>query len=305
MRILEFALKLSPKSYAPTMRRRLRAVFAASLVLAGCTGTDLGGITTMSQAPPTNPVPSSTLPPVVQCPGSGDFEEGGGIVDVDGEGSDSSQVSRISWDTSDQCETFVFVFQTSEGAPATSVPDIRIDHLESFQVIRISLGVAGSVLTDQLVETALVDRLYVVRSLGGGMFVDLHLNAPAAARASVSASPAVLAVDLRPGFVEFSGASAIGPHTVVVSPPSGAVVEASGQIAGYSRTADSNVIVIATQNDEVVFQSADTTPPGEAGTWREFRTDVVLPPGETSVFVGEQSPEDGSFDGVTLNLTVN
>lgn len=278
---------------------------AASLLLGACTGTDFADTTTTSQIEVTNPPPSSTLPPVVECPGSGEFEEGGGIVDVEGESSDGSQLGRISWDTSDRCETFFFVFETSEGAPATSVPDIRIDHLESFQVIRISLGIGGSVLTDQLVETALVDRLYIVRSLDGEMFVDLHLNAPAAARASVSSSPATLAVDLRPGFVEFAGASAIGAETVVVSPPSGATVEATDEITGYSRTADSNLIVIATQNDVVVFQSADTTFAGDAETWGEFRTDLTLPAGDTSVFVGEQSPEDGSFDGVTLDLNVN
>ena len=278
---------------------------AASLLLGACTGTDFGGTTSSSQGAVTNPTPSSTLPPVVQCPGSGEFEEGGGIVDVDGEDSDASQLGRISWETSDQCETFLFVFETPEGAPATAVPDIRIDHLESFQVIRISLGIAGAVLTDQLVETALVDRLYVVRSLEGGIFVDLHLNAPAAARASVSSSPVTLAVDLRPGFVEFAGTSAIGAETVVVSPPSGAAVEAASQITGYSRTANSNVIVIATQEDVVVFQSADTTSAGDAETWGEFRTDLTLPPGDTSIFVGEQSQEDGSFDGVTLDLMVN
>jgi hypothetical protein len=287
------------------MRRRLRVVVAASLLLGACTGTDFGGTTSSSQSAVTNPTPSSTLPPVVQCPGSGEFEEGGGIVDVDGEDSDASQLGRISWETSDQCETFLFVFETPEGAPATAVPDIRIDHLESFQVIRISLGIAGAVLTDQLVETALVDRLYVVRSLEGGIFVDLHLNAPAAARASVSSSPVTLAVDLRPGFVEFAGTSAIGAETVVVSPPSGVAVEAASQITGYSRTADSNVIVIATQEDVVVFQSADTTSAGDAETWGEFRTDLTLPPGDTSIFVGEQSQEDGSFDGVTLDLMVN
>ena len=280
-------------------------VVAASLLLGACTGTDFGGTTTSSQSAATNPAPSSTLPPVVQCPGSGEFEEGGGIVDVDGEDSDASQLGRISWETSDQCETFFFVLETPEGAPATAVPDIRIDHLESFQVIRISLGIAGAVLTDQLVETALVDRLYVVRSLEGGIFVDLHLNAPAAARASVSSSPVTLAVDLRPGFVEFAGTSAIGAKTVVVSPPSGAAVEAASQITGYSRTANSNVIVIATQEDVVVFQSADTTSVGDAETWGEFRTDLTLPPGDTSIFVGEQSQEDGSFDGVTLDLMVN
>jgi hypothetical protein len=84
-------------------------------------------------------VPTSTLPPVVECPGEGEFEEGGGIAEIDATGSDSSTIGRISWETSDRCETLHFDFETSEGAPATTVPAIKVDHLESFQVVRISM----------------------------------------------------------------------------------------------------------------------------------------------------------------------
>jgi hypothetical protein len=240
----------------------------------------------------------------VECPGIGEFEEGGGIADIDGEDSESSNIGRISWDTSDLCETFHFSFETSEGAPATTVPDIRIDHLESFQVVRVSLDVEAALVTDQLVETNLVDRLYVVRSLDGAMFVDLHLSQPAAVRVSTMSSPARLSLDLRPGFVPFVGSSTQGEDVVVVSPSSDSVVDATTRLEGYSRIIDTEVVVVATRDGEVVAETSFATADA-AGTWSEFQAEVELPPGEISVFVGEESAVDGSLEGVAVELTVN
>lgn len=285
------------------MRWRTWALAVVPLLVGACAGV-VAGTTTSSSISPSIPTPSSTLPPVVECPGTGEFEEGGGIANVEGEDSDGSHLGRISWDTADLCETFLFVFETSEGAPATAVPDLSVGHLESFQVIRISLGITSTALTDQLVETALVDRLYVVRSSDGGMFVDLHLNAPAAARARVTSSPATLAIDLRPGFVEFTGASAIGGGIVVVSPSAQTSVDAQTEVVGYARGTSPGVITLATQDDQVVFETT-TTMTGTDENWEEFSTPISLPPGEVLLFVGEESPEDGSRDGITLDLTVN
>ncbi len=247
--------------------------------------------------------PTSTLPPVIECPGVGDFEEGGGIADVAGEGSDSRTLGRISWDTSDQCETFHFDFETAEGAPATVLPDIRVDHLESFQVVRINVDVGDTVITDQLVETNLVDRLFVVRSLSGEMFVDLHLSAPAAVRAAISSSPARLSLDLRPGFVEFSGRAAIGDRIVLTSPVAGALVDPGVQLLGYARTFEANVMAVVTQGGEVVTE-ANATAADYLETWGEYRLRLELPPGDVSVFVGEASPEDGDLEGLTVDFTV-
>lgn len=266
----------------------------------GATTTSTGDTTTTSE-PST---PTSTLPPVVECPGPGEFGEGGGIAEVDGEGSDASHLGQVSWEESDQCESFVFAFETSEGAPATTVPNIAIDHLASLQVLRISMDIDGTVITDQLVETGLVDRLYVVQALDGEMFVDLHLGAPAAARIRVESSPAMLTVDLRPGFLEFEGAASIDDGTVVVSPSAGSEVEAETTFTGYTRAFESNVVVIVTQGEELITET-NTTAAEVGETWGAFSVDVTLPPGDASVFVGEASPDDGSLDGVTLDLSVN
>lgn len=241
---------------------------------------------------------------MVECPGVGDFEEGSGIADIPAEGSDSRTLGRISWETNDQCETFSFTFETSEGAPATTAPEIGVDHLDSFQVIRVNMAVVGTTITDQLVETQLVERLYVVRSLSGEMFVDLHLSRPAAVRAAVSSSPATLSLELRPGLVPFTGTSAVAGNVVLTSPTARGSVDPSVQLLGYARAAAANVLAVATQGGEVVAE-ATTTPADSAGTWGEYRIQVDLPAGESSVFVGEEDPDDGSLQGVTVDLTVS
>jgi hypothetical protein len=283
---------------------RVVAVFGVVLVLAGCV-SDGAAVTTSTTVPPTTTgdLSPSTLPPVVECPGIGDFAEGRGIADIDGTESDTRRLGRISWDTSDQCESFRFEFETSEAAPSTSPPDVRVDHLESFQVIRISLDVDSTIITDQVVETNLVDRLYVVRSLTGELFVDLHLTSPAAVRVSSSSSPARLSVDLRPGFVPFSGEATVGENVVLTSPTAGAEVGPSAQLLGYARTFEASVLAVATQDGRVVAE-ADTIAADSFQTWGEYRLSVTtLPPGPLTLFVGESNPADGSLDGITVDLT--
>lgn len=233
----------------------------------------------------------------------GDFQEGGGIADLPAQGSDSRRIGRISWERSDRCQTFHFDFETSEGAPATTAPGVSVDHLESFQVIRINLDIDGTVVTDQLVETELVDRLYVVRSLSGGTFIDLHLAEPAAARASVTSSPARLSLELRPGFVPFTGTSTVAENIVLTSPAS-LEIDGNVQLVGYARTLEDSVVALATQDDEVVAE-ATTTAADSIDTWGEYRIELSMPPGEVSVFVGEEDPEDGGLQGLTVDLTVN
>jgi hypothetical protein len=280
-------------------------VLALALFGGACTGNTTTSTTAATAATNTTiPVPTSTLPPVVECPGEGEFEEGGGIAEFDATGSDSSTIGRVSWERSDRCETFHFDFETSEGAPATTVPAITVDHLESFQVVRVSMDIDASVITDQLVETGLVDRLYVVRALDGSMFVDLHLSEPSAARATILASPARLSIELRPGFVPFVGASTIDDQFVLVSPPDEADVESPTEILGYSRTDEDTVLVLVTQAGSVVAET-ETTAPDSSAAWGEFRLNLSLPPGEISVFLGQRSPEDRSLEGINVDLTVS
>ncbi len=169
-------------------------------------------------------------------------------------------------------------------------------------MVRVRLDIETAVVKEQLVETALVDRLYVVRSLSGDLFVDLHLSEPVAVRASVSSSPARLSLELRPGFVPFTGTSTVGEDFVLTSP---AQDEVNGdvQLLGYARTTAGEVTAVATQDDSVITEA--TAPTADAaGSWGEFRIGLSLPPGQFSVFIGEESADEG-LQGITLDLTVN
>lgn len=274
-------------------------------LVVGCTSAGTGvssSVATTLQTSTT--LGGTTLPPVVECPGPGDFAEGSGIADLDATGTDGTTLGRITWGQSDQCETFRFEFESAEGAPATSIPTVRVGHVETFQVLRVEMDITDTVVTDQLVESGFVSRMFVVRALDGGMFVDLHLTRPAATRVRVQSSPAALVVDLRPGLVDFTGVASIGERTVLVAPTDGATTTQITDLAGYARTFEANVIAQVRRDGAVILET-NTTAADYSETWGEFRMPVTLPTGEVQLFVGEASPEDGDLEGVTIDLEVN
>ncbi|MGB8361775.1 MAG: hypothetical protein WCE80_10290 [Acidimicrobiia bacterium] len=279
--------------------RALGVALAIVLAGAGCVGGDAASTTTSGGAATTaSSVAPSTLPPIVECPGDGEFQEGTGIAEFGEDASDGRHLRRISWDTSDRCETITFDFETSEGAPAISAPAVRIDHLDTFQVIRIQMDIDSATVTDQLVETALVDRLYVVRALDGTTFVDLLLNGPAAARARVESTPARLTVDLKPGLVQFKGAATVGDDVVAVAPGARTSVGVT-RLQGYARTTEADLIVGVSQGDQMLVDR--TTPVALSEGWGEFQQDVALPAGTWQVFIGR--PTQDGFDGIQFDLT--
>lgn len=271
------------------------------LAVAGCVGGDAASTTTSRGATTTSSsVVPSTLPPVVECPGDGEFQEGTGIAEFGEDSSDGRNLRRIAWDSSDRCETFTFDFETSEGAPAISAPAVRIDHLDTFQVIRIQMDIDSATVTDQLVETALVDRLFVVKALDGTTFVDFLLNEPAAARARVESTPARLTVDLKPGLVQFKGAATVGDDVVAVAPGARTTVGVT-RLQGYARNTEADLIVGVSQGDQMLVDR--TTPVALSDGWGEFQQDVALPAGTWRVFIGR--PTEDGLEGVQFDLTAN
>ncbi|MGH8946844.1 MAG: Gmad2 immunoglobulin-like domain-containing protein [Acidimicrobiia bacterium] len=285
------------------MPTRIIAASALIALVGACSATPAA--TTSTTAAPTTTVPAATTtPPLARCSEDFEFGEGGQIADLTQESSDSGTIGAMSWEAAEDCETFTIAFQTSEGAPATTPPSAQVLHLESFQVLRVRmLGVGATVITDQLVETQLVDRIYVVRSLEGGMFIDFHLTEPTQARVEAVASPARLILTMRPGLVPLNGFSTIGERVVVTSPPAGSTVDPFLTVSGYSRTFEANVLLIGTLGNEVVVERS-TIAADWAETWGEFRSTINLPPGPVSLFVGESSAQDGALEGVTVSLTV-
>jgi hypothetical protein len=74
-------------------------------------------------------------------------------------------------------------------------------------------------------------------------------------------------------------------------------------VTGYARAFEANVRVIATQSGQVVADAVATAADWQ-DTWGEFRTTVVLPPGEISMLVGEEGTGEGQIVGPTISLTV-
>jgi hypothetical protein len=279
-------------------------LLAACAPLAGPTTTSATFPATTTTTTTTTSSVATTVStvPSVGCVEDNEFFESGQVARIDQPSSDASILGLISWDTESGCERFRLDFETNEGAPATTPPSMAVEFLDSGQVLRIHLDLEQTVLTDQLVETPLVERLYVVRAIDGGLFVDFHLAAPSQARGSVRNSPAGLTVELQMGVQPFTGEAAISDQVVVLEPLQGSETDATVEVAGYARTFEASVLVIATTAGQTV---AETTAQAAdwVETWGEFRTSIQVPPGPIALFVGEESPNDGALAGAVVEIT--
>lgn len=275
------------------------------MVISACSSTTSVPTTSTTTLPGTpTPEPTTTLPLVPGCSDEGEFIEGGEIVTLEQPGSDSDSLGPISWEETESCETFTLAFVSSEGAPATTPPPVHAWYVDGVPIVRVHVSAESTVITDQLVETGLVERLFVVRSLDGGLFLDLHLAAPAQTHIETAASPAEVTIHLQPGIVDYPARPAISDLVVIAAPLNGAMVPPDVDVFGYARTLEANVLLIATAADEVVAE-AFTTAADSIETWGEFRTQLALPAGDVSVFVGEESPEDGHLEGIAIAVTVS
>jgi hypothetical protein len=284
----------------------------ALLLFVACAPAAEGGSTvitrpsgTTGSLPTTSTVPVGPTQASSGCPEDDGFVDGGRVLRLDQPTSDTNTVGLISWMAVEGCEQFTFRFETTEGAPATTPPTIVADFSESRQVLRVWTAADSSVVTDQLVETPLVDRMFVVRGLAGGTYIDLHLESPAQARAEVSNSPALLTVHLEAGIDPFDSTAVYGPTMVVTAPGAGAQAPAGIPLAvtGYARTPEANVLIVATIEGQLVAETTATAA-NSTETWGEFTAPIQLPPGEVSLFVAEPSPVEGEPIGVTVDLTV-
>lgn len=274
------------------------------LLLAACTGsaepsTTTGAATTTS----TIHVTTTTFPDTLGCPEDPDFVDRGRVVRVDQPTSDTNRVGLISWQVDEGCERFGLEFETAEGAPATTPPTVVVDFLPSRQILRVWTDVDATVLSDQLVETPLVSRLYVVRGLEGGMFIDFHLTAPAFARVAITNSPARMSLELHAASDPLTAPAVVADRVVVVTPSVASETPTEIEVTGYARVFEANVLLVATMGSEVVAEES-TIAADSTATWGEFRAPMTLPQGPVSLFVGEQSPEDGALHGANLDLTV-
>lgn len=234
------------------------------VLLAACTGSAAPGTT----VPPSTVGPTMTVtqpPAVPPClDGERAFTDDG-LVGVVGEATgDAVILTAVSWTSFPDCESIVVDFATDQAAPAVALGPTQIRLLPGPNIVRIELpdSVVDTALADVLFEGTIVSRAYVV-SGAGGLFLDIHLAAPASARAFALSSPGRLIIDVRQRSAEDPGAPTLGRDVVVLDPwepETGYPIT----IAGYLR----KDAVARLENGDDVIEQVTVEAPGYP--WTEF-----------------------------------
>lgn len=290
MRLRQFVLPLS------------FALLVASCADPAATTTTTSPTTTTAATPTT----TSAVPGLPPClAGDQAFATDGALASglLDGQQGDAELVAGLSWTAFEGCERLVVEFATAGGAPATEPGGVRAELLRDQGIIRLRLaeGVTSTAIADRVVEHDLVDRVYVVRSLDEDLYVDIHLGSAVLARASINRSPAQVIVDLKAGGPELEARPIVTDVAVVITP-----TEPSAEypliVTGYARTFEATVVMRIRQDNLLDIEDV-TSAADYLITWGEFRFEVAEgPDGMVDVFVGEDSPSDGSERGANFIL---
>ncbi|MGH9891869.1 MAG: Gmad2 immunoglobulin-like domain-containing protein [bacterium] len=283
------------------MRRSTTILLLIVTFIAGCTGT--GSVTTTSVATTTTedaPTTSITSTTPAGCPGT-PLVNDGEVAKASQPSSDADQIDAITVETVNQCERILVDFVTAEGAPATEPPTFTAEFLSAVGVLRIALDVELTTVTDQQVQSGLIERLYVVRQEDCSLFIDIHLAAAAEARVSVDSSTGQLLVELQPTGGAYDATPTVAVNIVLIAPVPGSV-GVPVTLNGYSRNFEANTIGRISQGSTVLAE--DFTHAADwVETWGEFT--LTLEPtgsGDAELFAGEQSAQDGSDRGVVIQI---
>jgi hypothetical protein len=293
-------------------RSALRSWLLMALVVASCTTPSATTSTTIPTTTSTVPTTASTTtdPDTVEPCLAGDqsFAVDGalatGLLDTDD--GDAELVAGLRWTEYPGCGQVVVELATAGGAPATETGGVRAELLRDLGIVRLRLNdrVSTTAVADRVVERDLVDRVYVVRSTEGALYVDIHLASAVLARANVADSPAEIIVDLQPGGPPLESHPLVSATVVVVSKTAGQA-EYPLTVDGYARTSEATVVLRARQGNRLEVEEI-TNAADYLMTWGEYRLRVASgPTGNVDFFVGEDSPQDGRELGVIFSLVMN
>lgn len=270
---------------------------ALVLVAAAC-GTAVSSTTTTTTTTTSTTTTTMATTTTVGGPCSGNFTSRGPIARIADDGGDAANVTGVISEQLEGCDRTTILLSTASAAPATGAGPVSVEWVDDLGVVRVRLGdVQATAVSDQVLESLVLDRLYVVRGLDGSLFVDLITSQPSSAQARVESDPARVVIELIPS-----------PDGVATQPVSGGLVVVTTvvpldpdfplTIEGYSRTFEANVL--ARIDGELVGL---TTAADWVDTWGEFILTIESGPDDPGeLFIGEDSPRDGEPVGVTLAL---
>lgn len=197
----------------------------------------------------------------------------------------------------------VLTFADAEGLPANTVGPGRVEIRRDLGVVRVWLPkeVDAGAMTETFWAGEIASDAFLVRSIDGGCFVDVHLRVPAVARVWETALPAALVLDLRPGGDPVPERATRNTQVVLLTPRGG---EATYPlvIGGYARTFEANVVLRLMQHGKSV-RDTFTTASDYVYMWGEFR--LVLPTGPAGALelqAGQGNMETAAWEGVGVPI---
>lgn len=229
---------------------------------------------------------------------TGTFTARGPVERFRSDGGDAVNLTGIISESLDGCDRTTLQLGTASGAPATGLNGATIEWLDGVSVLRVSLpGVTATAVSDQVLESLVLDRVFVVRGLDGFLFVDLIADGAASAQAVLETDPARVVIELVPS-PDGEPTPPARDGNVVVTSPIPTPAEYPIVIEGYSRHFEANVLARIDGDLVGVTTAADWLE-----TWGAFLLVVDSgPPEPRELFVGEDSARDGSPVGVTIPL---
>jgi len=275
------------------------------ILLAACLDnagpTTLMAFDTTSAAPVTSaPVPVDTTSPGSAClQGESTFTRSGEIpVELPEGEPDAARVTDARVESEEGCDRLTISLATEGGAPARVAGLVRASIVEAPGVVRVRLdpNVAATAVLDRLLERPLLHSLYVVRSLLGDSYVDVHLADPAEARVFVDRAPALVTVDLRSG--SSLGGSRLVARDVVVLLTRTSELTYPLEVVGYSLGGP--VTVVLRSDGQASDPWAPTTTDG-GGTWAEF--DASITEGPTGDVTLEVTGPSGTVVQIRIEIS--
>ncbi len=185
------------------------------------------------------------------------FGDEGEIGSYNPTGSDSAILASIDWQSWGECERFLLSMASPEGAPTLVPPPVLLTSLPERGVIRLHLGEGDetSAVSFQLVNTPLVDRIYVVKAPDAGLVVDLHVSEAVSARMIPSSAPATLTLDLKPGDIPFFHRPVVGSKAVLFLPSGREEIHYPFTVNGYLRPGIDESVATLTGRDGTVTEA--------------------------------------------------